>query len=69
VDVNHNGVHSYYTIFSILRNGGVISASGAKYVNFTAQPGDSITIRITGRTVGSPTVVRFSDVHLWQNGA
>jgi hypothetical protein len=70
-DVNHNGSHSYYTIFSIIGNGGVTSASGAKYVNFTAQPGDSITISITGRNsyYGSGTVVRFSDVHLWQNGA
>jgi hypothetical protein len=42
-----------------------------KYVNFTAQPGDSITISITGRNsyYGSGTVVRFSSVHLWQNGA
>jgi hypothetical protein len=71
VDVNHSGAHSYYTIFSIIGNGGVTSASGAKYVNFTAQPGDSITIRIQGRNTyyGSGTVVRFSSVHLWQNGA
>jgi hypothetical protein len=71
VDVNHNGSHSYYYIFSIVGNGGVTSASGAKYVNFTAQPGDSITIRIMGRNsfYGSGTVVRFKEVHLWQNGA
>ena len=71
VDVNHNGSHSYYTIFSILGSGGVTSASGGKYVNFTAQPGDSITITITGRNTyyGSGTDVRFSNVHLWQNGA
>ena len=71
VDVNHNGTHTYSTIFSIIGNGGVTSASGTKYVNFTAQPGDSITITITGRNsyYGSGTVVRFSEVHLWQNGA
>jgi hypothetical protein len=71
VDVNHNGSHSYYNIFTILGNGGVTSASGSKYVNFTAQPGDSITITITGRNsyYGSGTVVRFKEVHLWQNGA
>jgi hypothetical protein len=71
VDVNHSGSHSYYNIFSIIGNGGVTSASGAKYVNFTAQPGDTITISVTGRNsyYGSGTVVRFSDVHLWQNGA
>lgn len=71
VDVNHNGSHSYYNIFSIIGNGGVTSASGPKYVNFTAQPGDSITITIRGRNTyaGSGTVVRFSEVHLWQTGS
>jgi hypothetical protein len=71
VDVNHSGSHSYYTIFSIIGNGGVTSASGSKSVNFTAQPGDSITISIKGRNsyYGSGTVVRFNSVHLWQNGA
>jgi hypothetical protein len=71
VKVTHGGVNTYYTIFSIIGNGGVTSASGPKYVNFTAQPGDSITISITGRNsyYGSGTVVRFSSVHLWQNGA
>jgi len=71
VDVNHGGSHSYYTIFSIIGNGGVTSASGNKSVNFNAQPGDSITITISGRNsyYGSGTVVRFANVHLWQNGA
>jgi hypothetical protein len=71
VKVTHGGVNTYYEIFSIIGNGGVTSASGAKYVNFTAQPGDAITISIRGRNnyYGSGTVVRFSSVHLWQNGA
>ncbi|HJQ39990.1 MAG TPA: hypothetical protein VKB93_22835 [Thermoanaerobaculia bacterium] len=71
VDVNHNGSHTYYTIFSIIGSGGVTTASGNKFVNFTAQPGDSITITVQGRNsyYGSGTVVRFSNVHLWQNGA
>jgi hypothetical protein len=71
VKVTHGGANTYYTIFSIIGNGGVTSASGPKYVNFTAQPGDSITISITARNsyYGSGTVVRFSSVHLWQNGA
>lgn len=71
VDVNHNGTHTTHIIFIILGNGGVTDVSGSKYVNFTAQPGDSITITIKGRNsyYGSGTVVRFSSVHLWQNGA
>jgi hypothetical protein len=71
VKVTHGGVNTYYTIFSIIGSDASPAPAARSTSNFTAQTGDSITISITGRNTyyGSGTVVRFSNVHLWQNGA
>jgi hypothetical protein len=65
VDVNHGGTHTQHTFYA--NNGGVLSSdSGYKYVDFSAQSGDTITVTITGQNAYNDSYVRFAGVHLFR---
>lgn len=69
VDVNHNGTHTYYNMYSNIASSGLTSDSGTKSVNFSAVSGDTITITIQGRNGWYPDArVRFAGVHVFRAG-
>lgn len=68
VDVNHNGTHTWYTVYSNRGNLGNTNDSGSKWTYFSAVSGDVVTLRVTGANSysGSGTHVRFGSCYIFQ---
>jgi hypothetical protein len=71
VDVNHNGTHTYYTVYSNRGTLGNTNDSGNKWTYFNAVSGDAVTLRINGGNSysGSGTHVRFGGCYIFQSSS
>lgn len=68
VDVNHNGSHTPYTVYSNRGNLGNTNDWGSKWTYFNAQEGDVVTLSVTGANSysGSGTKVQFGGCYIFQ---